>query len=82
MLGHHEHDFIVKLLESGGHDAIMVAVDLVGKCAHFMETVTMITATGAANLYLWHVWKHHGLPCKVISDRGAQFIAEFMRELY
>ena len=75
-------DFIVKLPESRGYDAIMVVVDLVGKHAHFMETVTMITATGAANLYLQHVWKHHGLPHKVISDCGAQFITEFMRELY
>jgi len=29
-----------------------------------------------------HVWKHHGLPWKVISDRGPQFIAEFAQELY
>ena len=75
-------DFIVKLPESREYDAIMVVVDSVGKHAHFMETVTTITAAGATNLYLWHVWKHHGLPHKVISDCGAQFIAEFMRELY
>jgi len=28
------------------------------------------------------VWKHHGLPQKVVSDRGPQFIAEFTQELY
>ena len=55
----------------------MVVVDSVGKRAHFMETVTTITAAGAANLYLHHIWKHHGLPCKVISDQGAQFIVVF-----
>jgi len=60
----------------------MVAVDSVGKQSHFVETVTTVTAAGAANLYVRNVWKLHGLPCKVISDRGPQFIAVFMKELF
>ena len=40
-----------------------------------------MTAARAANLYLCNVWKLHGLPWKVISDRGPQFIALFMKEL-
>jgi hypothetical protein len=75
-------DFIVELPESEGKDSIMVVVDTVTKRGHFVDTVTTISAAGSARLYLQHVWKHHGLPRKVVSDRGPQFVAEFMKELY
>ena len=60
----------------------MVVVYSVTKCAHFVSTVTTISATGAAHLFLNHVWKHHGLPQRVVSDRGPQFVVEFTQELY
>jgi len=75
-------NFIVELPQSAGHDSIMVVVDSVTKHAHFVSTVTTISAARATHLFLNHVWKHHGLPWKVISDRGPQFIAEFTWELY
>jgi len=75
-------DFIVELPQSAGHDSIMVVVDSITTHAHFISTVTTISATGAAHLFLTHVWKHHGLPWKVVSDRGPQFVAEFTLELY
>src|SRR3979490_1253648 len=72
-------DFIVELPEAHSHDAVMNVVDSVSKRAHFLPTNTTITALGAARLYLW---KLHGLPKQVVSDRGPQFILEFTRELY
>jgi len=75
-------DFIVELPQSAGHDSIMVIINSITKRAHFISTVTTISAAGAAHLFLNHVWKHHGLPQRVISDRGPQFVAEFTRELY
>jgi transposase InsO family protein len=75
-------DFIVELPESSGHDAVMVVVDSVTKRAHFAPTLTTVTASGTARLFLQHVWRHHGLPRKVVSDRGPQFVAEFTKELY
>ena len=68
--------------DSHGYDAVMNVVDSVGKRAHFIPTTTTITALGAARLFLHNVWKLHGLPRRVVSDRGPQFVAEFTRELY
>jgi hypothetical protein len=75
-------DFIVELPESNGYDTIMNVVDSVGKRAHFVATNTTITAEGSARLYVREVWKHHGTPRTVLSDRGPQFVADFTRELY
>ncbi|GLB36655.1 putative chromo (CHRromatin Organisation MOdifier) domain containing protein [Lyophyllum shimeji] len=40
------------------------------------------TAMGTANIYQKYVWKLHRLLDAFISDRGPQFIAEFIWELY
>jgi hypothetical protein len=70
-------DFIGELLDSHGHDAIMNVVDSVGKRAHSIPTNTTIMALGAARLFLQNVWKLHGLPRSIVSDRGPQFVVEF-----
>ena len=75
-------DFIVELPESMGHDAVMVVVDSVTKRAHFIPTLITTSASGTARLFVQHVWRHHGLPRKVVSDHGPQFVAEFTWELY
>ena len=63
-------DFVVELPLSSGHDAVMTVVDSVSKRAHFIPTHTTVTAEGAARLFLYQVWKLHGLPTCVVSDRG------------
>ena len=62
-------DFIVKLPESNGYNAVMNVVDSISKHAHFIPTNTTITALGAARLYLMHMWKHHGLLRQFISNQ-------------
>jgi hypothetical protein len=75
-------DSIMELPEAHGFDAVMVVVDSAGKHAHFIPIHTTITTLGTAWSFLNNVWKLHGLPINVLSDRGPQFIAEFMKELY
>ena len=75
-------NFMVKLLESSGDDAIMTIMDSVSKRVHFVPIHTMVTAEGVAKLFLYYVWKLHGLLKHVISDCGPQFMASFTKELY
>ena len=39
------------------------------------------TTEGLARLFRDNVWKLHGLPESVVSDRGPQFVAELTKEL-
>jgi len=75
-------DFVVELPLSSGYDAVMTVVDSVSKRAHFILTYMTVTAEGAARLFLYQVWKLHGLPMCVVSDHGPQFVAHFTKELY
>ena len=74
-------DFIVKLPKSKGHDSILVVVDKNTKLAHFIPTNESIGANATATLYLNHVWKFHGTPQEIISDRGPVFVSRFMQRL-
>jgi transposase InsO family protein len=75
-------DFIVELPESHGYDAIMCVINSLTKRAHFILMHTTINVEGTALLFLKEVWKHHGTPRAVVSNRGPQFIAAFTCELY
>ena len=75
-------DFVVELLESSRHDAVITVMDSVSKRVHFVLTHTMVTVEGAARLFLHYVWKLYGLPKCVVSDYGPQFVASFTKKLY
>jgi len=75
-------DFVVELLESFGHNAIIMVVDTVSKRVHFIPIRTMVTTEGAARLFLHYVWKLYGLPKRIVSDHRSQFVASFTKELY
>ena len=74
-------DFITGLPEAQGFDTILVVVDRSKKQMHVIPTTSETSALGLAKLYRDNVWKLHGLPDSLISDRGPQFAAELMKEL-
>lgn len=70
-------DFIVKLPVSQGFDSILVVVDRLTKMAHFLPCNETIDAPGLAQLYIKHIFRIHGLPESIISDRGSTFLSKF-----
>jgi len=49
--------------------------------AHFIATTERILAEGLVKLFQDHIWKLHGLPESIVSDRKVQFAVEMMKEL-
>jgi len=78
---HISADFITKLPLAQGYDAILVVCNHFSKIVHFIATTEKTSAEGLAKLFQDHVWKLHGLPESIISDRGVQFAAGMMKEL-
>ena len=74
-------DFITKLPIVAGKDAILVVCDRLSKMMHFVAMMEGITAEGLARLFRDNVWRLHGLPESVVSDREPQFATELTKEL-
>ena len=62
-------------------DAILVVCDRLSKMAYFVATTEEMSAEGLARLFRDNMWKLHGLPESVVSDRELQFAAELTKEL-
>ena len=76
-------DFIVQLpITQKGHDAIVVFVDRYTKRAHFHPTHTTVTALQVVKIFFDVIFKHHGLPKAIISDRDARFTSHFWKTLF
>uniref|UniRef100_A0A670ILS5 Gypsy retrotransposon integrase-like protein 1 n=1 Tax=Podarcis muralis TaxID=64176 RepID=A0A670ILS5_PODMU len=74
-------DFVTDLPSSRGKTAVLVVVDLFTKMAHFIPCAKVATAEQTAKLFIDHVFKVHGLPRSILSDRGRQFVSSFWQKL-
>ena len=70
-------DFITKLPIVAGKDAILVVCNRLSKMMHFVAMI----AERLARLFRDNVWRLHGLPENMVSDRGPQFAAELTKKL-
>ena len=74
-------DFIVGLPKtSQHHDSIWVIVDRLTKTAHFIPVNTEYRPRKYAKIYIDRIVCLHGVPKTIISDRGAQFVAQFWEQ--
>ena len=69
------------LPKSNGMDAIMVIVDRFTKIIRLKATMTNISLKGMAKIYQDEIWKLHGIPRKILNNRGPQFTSKFIEEL-
>jgi hypothetical protein len=76
-------DFIVGLpCTSAGYDSIWVIVDRLTKVAHFIQVKTTYSGAKLAELYMAQIVYLHGVPKKIVSDRGSQFTYRYWKNLH
>ncbi|OBZ66142.1 Transposon Ty3-I Gag-Pol polyprotein [Grifola frondosa] len=79
-------DFVGPLPESkdrnGSYDSITVIIDLLTGMVHLVPSRTNHTAKQVAELVFAEVYKHHGLPRAIVSDRDVLFTSLFWTHLH
>ncbi|GJJ75505.1 hypothetical protein EMPS_07863 [Entomortierella parvispora] len=63
-------------------DAITVFVDKLTRQAHFVPSTTSATAVDVAHQFFDNIFKLHGTPTSIVSDRDTRFTSRFWQELH
>ena len=72
-------DFVTGLPPSKGNTTILTVVDRFSKMVHFIPLPKLPSAKGTAEAVLLNVFRIHGFPRDVVSDRGPQFVSQFWK---
>ena len=75
-------EFITGLPKVQGRDCLYVVVDQLTKFAHFFAISSDYSASQVANLFFIVVFRLHGLPKTIVSDRDSKFTSDFLQELF
>ena len=75
-------DFISGLPKAQGRDCIYMVVDRLRKYAHFFPITTTHTAVQVAEVFFREVFRLHGIPQSIVSDRDSRFLSHFWQEVF
>jgi len=75
-------DFIEGLPASDGNDKIFVVVNRLTKYAHFVAIKNTNTTKQIVDMFCRNIYKLHGFPKVIVSDRNARFKGNFWKEFY
>jgi transposase InsO family protein len=75
-------DYLTHLPESNGFNSVLIVVDHLTRMAHFLSCTESITAEETTTLFLHGVYRLHGLPRVLISDRDPKFVGAFWQTLW
>ena len=60
----------------------MVVVDYLTKVAHLIPVKKNFTASDIARIFIKEIFRLHGLPKRIVSDRDAKFTSNFWTSLF
>jgi hypothetical protein len=75
-------DFVEGLPMSGQYNCVLVVVDYFTKYAHFIPLHHPFTAAVVARTFMKEVYRLHGLPGVIVTDRDRIFTSNLWRELF
>ena len=63
------------------HDSIMVVVDNLTKATHFIPVKSTYKSDAIAKIFMKEIFRLHGFPKTIISDRDTKFTSNFWKGL-
>ena len=76
-------DFIIILPKSKKqNDSIFMVVDKLSKATHFIPVKSTYKAIHIADVFLKEIFRLHGIPKEIISDRYTKFLENFSRSIF
>ena len=76
-------DFVTSLPEKQKqNDSIMVVIDMSSKATHFIPVKTTHIANNIVGIFMNEIFRLHGIPKVIISDRDPKFRCNFWKTLF